>query len=198
MVNRPGMNQRLEDHLASMAHINPVIAMFVDWPGDPSHSHTGVGFLRWSGYVFSGIGPMGGIRIPSEQEGIIPATAQLELVGIPDAMTQNVARQDARGSKVRMWVGFVTERGGNTLIGGTNLVDLFTGYVVKQTLRMQRVSPDRIEQSLLLDIGTGPRGRATASVTHSDEDQRRKYPGDTAGRHTIYSEKNIKREFWVP
>lgn len=198
MVSRSGMTTATEALLAARRVFYPLLAVFVDWPGDPSHTHSGSGFLRVDGYVFRGVGPAGRIRVPPEQEGLVPAVAELELVGVPDHLLEVVSRQDARGSRVRIWVAFATSRAGNELVPGTGLIDLFTGYVVKQRLRMEVVDESTIQQSLIVSVGSGPRGRSAASVTHSDEDQRSQYPGDTAGRHLIYGQKNARREFWVP
>lgn len=199
MVTRPGMTPAMETALRRRGTpLYPTIAVFVDWPDDPGHTHSGVGVLRWNGYIFQGIGPAGAIRIPTEQEGLVPAVAELELVGVPDHMLEVVARQDARGRRVRLWAGLVTERAGNELVPGTGLVDLFTGFIVKQRIRMQIVDENTIQQSLILFVGSGPRGRASASVVHSNEDQKSQYPNDTAGRHVIYSQKNARREFWNP
>lgn len=201
MVNRPGMTPAAEAHLRDRDYFHPAIAVFVDWPGDASYSHTGVGDLVFGGMTFSGVANMGSVQVPAETSELSPTAAELELVGVPDHLLMMVANQDSRGRLVRLWVGLVTEPAGNTLVTGTGLIDWYQGHIVKQTLRMRLVENEdgtSVEQSLILTVNSGPRGRSSASATHSYEDQKSKYPNDTAGRHTVYAEKNARREFWAP
>lgn len=166
--------------LAALAgHFHPVLAVYIDWPGDPVYAHTGVGTLSWNGHDYLGVGALGKIELPGDGFGPVPRSATITMTGLPPEIFDRLD-DDVREVEGIVYFGATTEAGGNVLVG--DLTVLFEGavdgnkYVGKRSL-------DVIEHGLELKLGGGPAMRSTARITHSYEGQIADYPGDTAGRH---------------
>lgn len=169
------------DQLAALAGpIYPVLFAFADWPDDPVHAHSAVGTITWGGHDWIGIGPLGGVSIAAEEAGgIVPAQAVLTLIGAP-ADLDGRADDAIRGRVVRLYIGLLTGRPGDstTLIGDP--VDLFAGHMDVLDLAAESAETG-VSHTAAVTVVTGPSARSRATIYHSDEDQRASYPGDTAG-----------------
>ena len=164
---------------AFSGHFHPVIMIAADWPDGTVYTHSGVGTLTHGGNDYSGNGGYVNLRLPDEGGGIIASDAMVSLAGtLEDIMAE-------RGKTIRnlpflAYIGATTTAGGTTLV--SDPVDLFSGYYNSRSFTMRQDGED-FSHDLDLGLGSGPPARANASVTHSHEDQKTKFPGDTAGRH---------------
>lgn len=183
---------------------NAILMAHLDWPDAPVYAHTGVGPITWGGNTFRGVGPLGGVDIPPEaMGGIVAVEAILSLVGVP-ADLDGLADDNIRGRMVRVWFACVAGRPGgrdgaqigglgNMLIGEP--VPLFSGTMDGLSLDAQDNGMG-VDHSASLSVSTGPGARSVASLEHSDEDQRKKHAGDTAGRLVILAWANAQRTQW--
>lgn len=175
--------------------IHPVLLAFVDWPDDPVYAHSGVGTITWAGHDFLGVGDMAGFDLPSEAaDGVTASEAILSLIGAPADL--NGRLDDAiRGRAVDLWIGFLTDRPdrSSTLIGEP--LSLFSGTLDGLDLT-STVDQGALSHEARLAIATGPGARSMASISHSDEDQRRRHPEDTAGRLVILSWARAQKLTW--
>lgn len=191
--------------LAALAGpFNAVLLAHIDWPDAPVHAHTGVGNISWDGQTWTGVGPLGDVDIPAEAlAGIVTSEAILTLAGVPadlDGLIDDVIRNRA----VDLWFAVVAGRpgghdgaqatgDGNTIIGTPAW--LFSGTIGGLDLDDTAVDGG-VEHSARITVGTGPGARSMASISHSDEDQRRHYPSDTAGRHVIMAQARAQKLTW--
>ena len=182
--------------LAALAGpVFPVLFVHADWPDDPVYAHTGTGTISWGGHDWLGVGALGGVDVPSEGMGsVATAEAILSLAGVPVDLDGRVD-DIIRGRAVQMYLGFMTGRpdATTTLIGTP--VDLFAGTMDGLDLDAS-VSGTDVEHQARVTVATGPGARSMASISHSDEDQRRLYPTDSAGRLVILSWAKAQKLTW--
>lgn len=182
----------------------PLLFGHLDWPDAPVRAHTGVGPITWGGHTWTGVGPLGNVEIPTEAMGSVVATeAILSLIGVP-ADLDGFADDQIRGRAVSLHLGVVqgrpggvdgmsTSGPGNVLIGAP--VELFSGVMDILDLDASADGTEISHQARVTAI-TGPGARTRASLTHNDEDQRSKYPTDTAGRHVILAYAKAQKLKW--
>ena len=194
-----------EDFKAAISGpFHPILFAHVDWPAAPVFAHTGVGQITVAGHDWVGVGPLGGVDVPAEMMGgVVTTEAVLSLVGVP-ADLDGLADDAIRSRDVDLFIGVVVGRpggsdgkqtsgAGNTLRGVP--VSIFAGTMDGLGLFAARQG-DTIVHEAQLQVATGPGARSMASVSHSDEDQRRHYPGDTAGRLIIMSYAYAQKLMW--
>lgn len=181
----------------------PVLFAELDWPDAPVRAHSGVGAILWGGQAWQGIGLLGNIDVPEEGAEIAAVEAVLSLAGVP-ADLDGYADDEIRNRTATLHIGAVQGRpggasGAETTGPGTTLVgepaQLFSGIMDILTLTAS-ASGDGVEHEAQVTVLTGQEARSMASVSHSDEDQRRRHPGDTAGRHTILAYARAQKTFW--
>lgn len=182
----------------------PILMVHLDWPDAPAWAHTGVGVIEWDGNDWLGVGPVGGISIPAEAVGgVVSAEAVLSLVGVP-ADLDGMSDDAIRGRSVDVYIAFVEGRPGgasgaetagpgNTLIGDP--VALFSGTMGGLDLDAKDTGSG-VEHTAAVPVDTGPSARSMATVYHSDEDQKRQHPTDTAGRLVIMAMANAEKLRW--
>lgn len=170
----------------------PIVMVSLDWPDGPVYAHSNVGDISWNGQTWRGLGHFGRISTPEEQLGIAQSTAILELVGAPDEI-DDYLEADIRGRMGEVFFGVVTERMGNQFIGEP--WSDFTGYMDAMTDSITSDNGD-ILRTLSIALANGPSQRKFTSVFHTDEDQRRLYPDDTAGRLVINAEERLRGLTW--
>lgn len=184
--------------LAAMAGtFYPVAFVYLDWPGATLRAHTGVGAITWGGQSWAGVGPMGSISIPAESGGSMVATeAALSLVADPmelDSYADDVIRNLAG----EIYLGVVSARPGQP--GGTTLVSdpvtIFSGLMDALVIEVEPTDTG-VNHRATVTLITGPGARSDAAVYHSDQDQGRKYPGDTAGRHLVLAYAKAQKLTW--
>ncbi len=174
----------------------PVILVWLDWPDAEIRVHSGAGVLTHGGEDFAGVGAFGAIRLPQEGAGMASFAADLELVGLPDALDAYLD-DPIRGRAGRVWFGAVTQQAGNVLIGDP--VEVFSGTMdaLRDVVTFTDASgQDVAQRSVRLQLSGGPGQRESASVYHTDEDQKATYPTDTAGRHVLFAEAAAQKLTW--
>lgn len=174
-------------------NFHPIAFIELDWPGGFQRFHTNAGSIVFGGNTYTGVGKFGDVQLPDEGLGsIVSGTAEFMLYGnIGDILTD--AESVVRNRPAKVYWGLTTERYNNTLIGTP--LTVFNGYMDGLSVIVDQ-GPMGQKHALKLTLGNGPSARSFASITHSDEDQKSRYPNDTAGRHTIYARVNAtKRTF---
>ena len=174
-----------------------LMMVHADWPDEPVYVHSSVGNISYDDKTWRGLGPVGNVEMPAEAFGGVVATeAVMSLVGVPvdlDGRADDVIR----GRTVETYFGVLQARpgepGGTVLVGDP--VRMFGGTMDWLDLTAD-ASEDGVEHTAQVTVITGPGARSMASVFHSDEDQRRHYPGDTAGRHVILSVAKAQKITW--
>lgn len=181
----------------------PIVLVHLDWPGVAAYGHSGVGDVVWNGHVWHGVGPAASIDIPAEAAEIAAAEAVLSLAGVR-ADLDGYANDVIRNRAVAVYLGAVAGRPGgddgsevsgpgSTLVGVPTL--LFSGTMDGLTL-IDAAEDGGVRHDVRLSIATGQEARSMASIYHSDEDQRRTYPGDTAGRLVILAYARAQKFTW--
>lgn len=181
----------------------PVLFADLDWPDAPVRAHSGVGPIAWGGRVWNGVGMLGNVQVPEEGAEIAAIEAVLSLAGVP-ADLDGYADDAIRNRTVILHIGAVQGRPGgpsgadmagpgNALVGEP--VRLFSGIMDILTLTASGTD-DGVDHEAQVTVLTGQEARSMASISHSDEDQRRRHPGDTAGRHTILAYARAQKLFW--
>ena len=182
---------------------HPVLFAHLDWPGDPVWAHSGVGQITWGGRTWTGVGVLGHIELPEESPGVAAVEAILSLAGVP-ADLDGFADDPIRNRVVTIHIGLVSGRPGghdgqqasgpgSTLIGTP--VELFSGTMDGLTLGATDQGGEIVHDAQV-SVATGAEARSSASIYHSDEDQRRAWPSDTAGRLVILAFTNAQCFTW--
>lgn len=177
---------------AMAGHFHPVLAVELDWPGDPVYAHSGVGEIVWEGKTFLGVGEFGNIAIPGDNFGAVPTEAILTLLGVPSEIFDRLD-DPIRNRFGAIYFGVTTEAGGGVLVG--DLIGLFQGYMDASRYIGERQG-DEINHGIQLTLGSGAGMRSTAFITHSYESQISEYPGDTGGRHLQSSVTQARKRRW--
>lgn len=181
----------------------PVLFAHLDWPEVPVFVHSGVGQIPWGGQTWRGVGMLGNIDLPAEASEIAAVEAVLSLAGVP-ADLDGYADDAIRNRSAILHLGAVAGRpGGNdgkqvegpgsTLVGLP--VQLFSGTMDGLTLTAS-AADGGVEHEAQISVATGQEARSMASVSHSNEDQRRRYPSDSAGRLVILAFAKAQRLTW--
>jgi hypothetical protein len=171
---------------------HPVTLVDLDWPAGRIRAHSGAGVIVWGGHDWMGVGDFGSITTPAETTGAAANRATLTLVGLP-ADVLGEALGTARNRPATIYAGATTSAGGAVLVGAP--VDVFAGYVDATRFVLEREGAG-VTHGVQVDLGSGPSARAAATVHHSAEDQAAKFPGDTAGRWLINSERRQAAMRW--
>jgi len=201
MELRRGVHPALLDQMARGGF--PVLFAFIDWPGAQVFAHTGVGVISWGGRGWDGVGPVGGIDIPPEASEIAAVEAVLSLAGV-DADLDGYADDAIRGRTVEIYLGGVQGRpgghdgrqtagAGNTLVGTP--IRLFVGTMDGLTLSAT-ATDEGVQHEAQVAVATGQEARSSASIYHTDENQRRLFPTDTAGRLVILAYAKAQKMTW--
>ncbi|HDZ80720.1 MAG TPA: hypothetical protein ENH56_05680 [Roseobacter sp.] len=160
-------------------HFHPVLLTYADWPGEEIRIHTGAGNLSWGGYTWLGAGKLVQFSAPQEAGGLATSEATVRVAATVENMLAERGKI-IRNRNLTVWFATTTKGGGNIL--KADPVELFNGYFDSRTGMLTRADGG-LAHDMVLGLGVGPSARASASITHSYEDQIAKYPGDTAGRH---------------
>lgn len=182
--------------LAALAGpLYPVLFAYVDWPDEPVWAHSATGTISWGGHDWLGVGSFGGVEVPPEASaGVATSEAVLSLMGVPadlDGRTDDLIR----GRDVELHLGFLSGRPGEgeVLIGDP--IGLFAGTMDGLDIAAS-LQGSTVLHECRVTVATGPGARSMASINHSDEDQRRLHPGDTAGRLIILALAKAQKMTW--
>ncbi len=181
----------------------PILFAHLDWPDVPVWAHTGVGPITWGGQTWRGVGTLGNIELPPEASEIAALEAVLSLAGVP-ADLDGYADDAIRNRSMSLHLGAVAGRPGghdgqqtsgpgNTLIGAP--VQMFSGLMDGLTLTAS-ATDEGVQHEVQVAVATGVEARSMATIHHSDEDQRRSYPSDTAGRLVILAYAKAQKFTW--
>lgn len=167
---------------------NPVVLVYVDWPGGAVRVHNGVGNISFDSETWVGLGKYGDISLPSEESSLVNSSAILTVSGtLADLLGE--LNTNPRNKDVNIYFGTVTTPSGNTISGTPTLI--FSGFVDSVDFDLNR-SDEGLESSVSVGVSSGPSARSGATINHTAEDQSSKYTGDTAGRQVINA---IKKAF---
>ena len=161
------------------AHFCPVLLTYADWPGEEIRIHSGTGDLSWDGHTWLGAGKLVQFQSPEESGGLATSEASVRVAATVEDMLGERGKV-IRNRTMTVYFATTTEPAGNVL--KTDPVEFFTGYFDSRTGSLSRSGAD-LAHDMVLGLGIGPSARASASITHSYEDQIANYAGDTAGRH---------------
>jgi hypothetical protein len=166
----------------------PVVMVYLDWPSGEVWYHTGRGTITWNGNDWIGAGDFAEVSIPEEAPGMAATNALCRVIGTFDQI-EDAANEEVKNRPGAIYFGVTTTRAGNVLVGDP--VNVFYGSMDGT---MTEVGEDGGRQiySLQLTIGSGPSARTGATITHSQEDQAYRFPGDTWGRHTQFAIPNAR------
>lgn len=160
-------------------HFCPVLLTYADWPDETIRIHSGVGELLWAGEIWVGAGKLVQFQSPEESGGLATSEASVRVAAtVKDMMA--VRDKVIRNRAMTVYFGTTTEPAGNVI--KAEPVELFTGYFDSRTGSIMRTESG-LEHDMVLGLGIGPCARASATITHSYEDQISKFSTDTAGRH---------------
>ena len=159
------------------ASFNPVIMVYLDWPGGAVRAHSSVGPITWGGYTWSGVGSFGTVDVPAEAMSGLPADFSLSLIS-EIAGLADYADAQIRQLPGAIFLGVTSSPGGNGLIGDP--VMIATGTMDTLVLAVE-FEDGSTGYRLTVGMRTGPGYRSAATASHSHEDQSGRYPTDTAG-----------------
>lgn len=174
---------------------HPVILAEIDWPGAPLQAHSGHGEIGFAGKTWQGVGKFGAVDIPEEVMTAVPSEFTMAII-TDYAEIEPYTDTVIRGRLGRVLLGATTTPGGNDLIGA---VEIVAGTADGLAMRVEIEDGQggvRIGYRITVTMTTGPSMRSAAAIAHSDEDQRRAFPGDTAGRHLILAEATAQKTLW--
>ena len=201
MELRRGVDPALLARLSGVSY--PILFAYLDWPGAPVWAHSGVGPITWGGQTWQGVGHVGAVELPEESAEIAATEAMLTLAGVA-ADLDGYADDNIRNRLVEIYLGSVQGRPGghdgrqvtgpgSTLAGAPQR--LFAGLMDVLTLTAAK-SDEGVEHTAQVSVISGQEARSAATVFHSDEDQKRKFPGDTAGRLVILAFARAQKLTW--
>lgn len=180
----------------SGASFNPVVMVWLDWPGGDVRAHSGVGSITWGGETWAGVGEFGAVSVPDEAIGGVPVEWSVSLTCDLEDLA-DYADAVIRQRPGAVYLGVTTEAGGNVLIGAP--VELSSGTMDVLVLRTEVERADNSVQvlyTLTVTLATGPGYRSSAAIAHSHEDQSRAYPGDTAGKMLVLATARAEKTLW--
>lgn len=179
----------------SGAAFYPVVLVDIDWPGGRIRAHSNLGNIVWESQTYLGVGKFGAVNIPDEVMAGVPDEFTMAL-SVDNSELSSYADTAIRGRPGTVYLGAVTERGGNVLIGA---VDVASGTCDGMVLRSEVTGDDgqtAVIYTLTVTFSTGPSYRTLAAIAHSNEDQMRAYPVDTAGRHLMTARAQAEKTEW--
>lgn len=171
----------------------PNLMVFVDWPSAPLRFNMRDIDMIYQGETYAGFGPAAEISLPSEAPGIAASTAMISIAGVDHDLESRMT-QRVRGSSVTIHMALMSASTGGYRIGAP--IPLFRGVI--GSLRMKTASLDQNTRMsrVEVDLSTGPSARTESSIFHTNEDQSRKYPNDTAGRLVILAYAKAQKLRW--
>jgi len=179
----------------SGASFNPIVLVYLDWPGGAVRAHSGAGSITWGGQSWAGVGKFGDVSVPDESASGVPMEFALSIV-CDLAELADYADAVIRQRVGSIYLGATTTPGGNVLIGDP--VDIASGTMDTSVLMIsvdRGVAPVTLYR-LTVGMSTGPGYRTAAGIAHSHEDQSRAYPGDTAGKMLVLATARAEKTLW--
>ena len=170
----------------------PIALFFIDWPDAPFRVHTNLGSLTWGGETWTGIGKIANVSLPGDANGMAKQEGMFSLLGLNDELDAYLDA-DARGRAARVYFGAVTECDGSVLVGEP--FEVFSG-TVDGLKDMTEAGGGNLSRGVQVPLVSGPSQRSSSQALHSYSDQIANFPGDTAGRLLINSEREGKRHRW--
>jgi hypothetical protein len=137
----------------------------------PIYLHSGLGTILWDGDNYLGVGTYGGVSGVEETEAIVPSAITLQLSGLSQDLFDEALNSSNYGDLVTLFVGYRDDDG--SLVADPYV--FYKGHVEKSGLQIgDENSVNVIIQHELAVL------RESIGTKFTDEDQQRKFPGDTA------------------
>lgn len=171
---------------------HPVMLVWLDWPGGAVRAHSGRGDITWGGEVWVGISDASSMASGEEGIGMASTSLTLSLAAPPEEIMSRIS-DPIRNRQGRLYWGAVTEPKGNVLVGEPML--FYDGYMDSSAMPI-KADEEGLTHYIEVSLSSGPGARSVASIYHTAEDQSRKYPGDTAGRHVINALARTETQRW--
>ncbi len=154
-------------------HTHPTLMGKLDLD-TPIYAHTGLGTIWYDGNYYDGVGNIAGLSGLEETENIVPAPVQLQLNGLDaDALTASLD-EASYGDRVTLYIGYRND-------GGTLIDDPWVFYKGRvESSALVRGSENSISITVQHDLAVLKRKIGTK---YTDEEQQRRYAGDTAFIH---------------
>lgn len=150
-------------------HIEPVILVKVE-ADEPAYVHSGVGVITYNGDEYIGVGQLGQVTSPKEDELVNPLSITLTLNGINPVFVAYSLTATGYGDAVTIYEGYRQDDG--TLVADPYVV--YSGWVDQVAVE---AGPEcKVSLTLQHDIAMLDEIRGDRCT---DEDQQAKYPGDT-------------------
>lgn len=176
----------------------PVLFVYLDWPGGAVRVHDAVGDITWGGFTWRGVGDFGSVAVPDEAGSMVATEASLSLAASASQL-DGYLDDLIRNRTGEVYLGFLAGRPGST--GGTTMlwatpVTLFSGAMDGLSMAIEPKGAKGYGTAASVTLRTGPGARSQASIYHTDADQRRRYPADTAGRLVVLAQAGAQRLLW--
>ncbi|KFI27783.1 hypothetical protein CN97_00710 [Haematobacter massiliensis] len=171
---------------------HPVMLLWLDWPSGEVRMHSGKGTIVWHGEEWLGVGDASSVVSGEEGLGMAASTATLRLASSSDEIMARIS-DPIRNREGKLYWGAVTQPQGNVLVGEP--INFHEGYMDSSAVPIE-ADDTGITHYIEITLASGPGARSVSSIYHTAEDQSRKYPGDTAGRHVINALARTETQRW--
>lgn len=160
----------------SSATINPVFLVELEWPGTTLYLWNGYADLAWNSLTWIGTGTLGGISAIKESSDLTANGVVLSLSGIPSAMVAEALRDDAQGSRARIYFGVLT--------GASFSIDPY--LVFDGLLDTCSISDDGTTATINLQLEKEMIDDRSNSRRYTSQDQKLDYPTDLGLDYVSY------------
>lgn len=137
----------------------------------PVYAHSGLGIINFEGNDYLGVGRVAGLEGLEESTAIVPTAVTVQLDGLSSDFFDEALNSANYGDKVTLYLGYRNDDG--TLIDEPWI--LYRGRV--ESPRLRRGAENTISFTIQHELAVL---KKTIGTKFSDEEQQRRYPGDTA------------------
>jgi hypothetical protein len=142
----------------------------------PSYAHTGLGNIIYDGNTYLGLGKVAGVAGLEESESLVPAAIRLSLNGLDPDLLAEVLDSSTFGSRITLMIGYRQDDG--LLVPSTTPWIFYKGRV--ENADSTRGKNNSISITIQHDLAVLSR---KVGSKYTNEEQQRRYPGDTAFQH---------------
>lgn len=164
----------------NVTHINSrnthavLLAKFLFTGSAPVYVHSGLGTIAFEGNNYLGVGDLGGIEGLEETEALIPAPVRVSLNALNSTFFTEALNAANYGDKVTLYIAYKNDNG--TLVDEPWI--FYRGRV--ETSRIVKGAENLAVFTIQHELAV--LGKKTGAK-YTDEEQQRRYPGDTAFSH---------------
>lgn len=167
---------------------HPIVLVRIDWPEDPVFAHSNRGEVSFDGELWQSAFGVGQLRLPEQTEGPSQRIAEIKLVGVPDDL-QSYMTDEVRGVAVKIYLGAVTQRAGNVLIGTP--VEFFSGKIEGRGQDVEKQGKDRV-RAVRIRATTGPSQKSFGQNLITLSSRQGAFPEDSLLRHAASIEQALR------